>query len=320
LILTLPFLQATMPEHLQLIAGTGYSMVEPKLSWVRGKVPLLNSAVVRIETIVTPVLQTTDKHFDLVYGAASKRTAIMLGLVHEKSLLMVDRSEALIDKILPPLVKADKQSEESEGKKEQALVARIVRLPFRMPVRISMVMYMKANGGVDYVMISGRQMIRLSKEKQAQLAQIIAHRACNATDKIASVSKPAVDALQKYKTSANKRVSAFRCSMADGSEIIMVKIKVVFEQLHLVQAKDWAAEKIGSVKKGTVTIVKSAARRAQGATARIAGEERAAAVFTRLPSSLTGNFVEVKTMPKIMDQKHVANGAAPVTAGRPIAG
>lgn len=309
-----------MPEHLQHIAGTGYSFVEPKLSWARGKVPLLNNAVVRIETIVTPVLKTTDKHIDLVYGGASKRSANMLGFVHEKSLLVVDRSEALIDKILPPPAQADKQSEKSEDKKTQALVPRIVRLPFRMPVRISMVMYMKANGAVDYVMISGRQVIQLSKEKQAQLAQLMAHRAKNATDKIASVSKPAVDVLQKYKTSANKRVSAFRCSMADGTEIIMVKIKVVFEQLHIIQAKDWAAEKISSVKKGTVTIAKSAAHRAQSATARIAGEERVAAVFTRLPSSLTGNFVEVKTMPKIMDEKHVANGAAAVIAKRPIAG
>lgn len=309
-----------MPENLQHIAGASYSLVEPKLSWARGKVPLLNNAVVRMGTIVTPVLQTTDKHMDLIYGGASKRSANILGFVHEKSLLMVDRSESLIDKILPPPAKADKKSEESESKEVQALVPRIVRLPFRMPVRISMVMYMKANGAVDYVMISGRQMIQISKEKQAQLAQFMAHRARNASDKIASVSKPAVDTLQKYKTSTNKRVSAFRCSMADGTEIIMVKIKVVFEQLYIVQAKDWAVEKVSSVKKGTVTIAKSAAHRAQSATARIAGEQRAAAVFTRLPSSLTGNFVEVKTMPKIMDEKHVANGAAAVTAKRPIAG
>merc|ERR1711865_532672 len=72
--------------------------------------------------------------------------------------------------------------------------------------------------------------------------------------------------------STNKRVSAFRCSMADGTEIIMVKIKVVFEQLHLVQAKDWAAEKINGVKTGTVTIAKSAAHRAQSVTTRIAGK------------------------------------------------
>merc|ERR1711865_731341 len=202
--------------------------------------------------------------------------------------------EALIDKILPPPVQPNTQSKKSEDKEAQALVPRIIRLPFRMPVRVSMVMYMKANGAVEYVMISGRQVIQLSKEKQAQLAQLMAHRARNASDKIASISKPAVDALQKCKTSANKRVSAFRCSMADGSEIIMVKIKVVFEQLHIIQAKDWAANKVSSVKQGTVTLVKTAAQRAQGATVRIAGEERAAAVFTRLPSSFTSNFVETK--------------------------
>ena len=314
------FLQTTMPEHLQHIAGAGYSIVEPKLSWARGKVPLLNNAAVRIETIVSPVLQTTDKHIDLVYGAASKRTATILGLVHDKSLLVVARSEALIDRILPAPVEAGKQQDKSKEQKKLALVSRIARLPFRMPVRISMVMYMKANGAVDCVLISGRQMIQISKEKQAQLAQLMAHRARNATDKLALVSKPVVDELQKYKTSANKRVSAFRCSMADGSEIIMVKIKVVFERLHIIQAKDWAAEKVRNVKKGTITIAKTAAQRAQGATVRIAGEERAAAVFTRLPSSLTGNFVEVKTMPKILDQKHDANGLATATTGRPIAG
>lgn len=309
-----------MPQHLQHIAGTSYSIVEPKLSWARGKMPLLNTAAVRIETIVTPMLKTTDKHIDLVYGAASKRTASMLGLVHEKTLLVVDRSESLIDRILPPPVQAGNQNDKSEDKQVQALVPRIVRLPFRMPVRISMVMYMKANGAVDCVMISGRQVIQISKEKQAQLAQLMAHRARNASDKIASVSKPVGDALKKYKTSANKRVSAFRCSMADGSEIIMVKIKVVFEQLHLIHAKDWAANKVSSVKRGTVSLVRTAAQCAQGATVRIAGEERAAAVFTRLPSSLTSNFVEVKTMPKIMDQKHIESGADPSVAGRPIAG
>jgi len=311
-----------MPQHLQHITGTGYSFVEPKLSWARGKVSLLDNTVVRIGTIVTPVLQTTDKHFDIIYGAASMRTAKMLDLVHGKSLLAVDRSEALIDRMLPPPAQKnkDKNGEKSEGKEALALIPRIVRLPFRMPVRVSMVMYMKANGAVEYVMISGRQVIQLSKERQAQLAQLMAHRARNASDKLASVSKPAVDALQTYKSSAGKRVAAFRCSMSDGSEIIMIKIKVVFEQLHITRAKNWAADKVGSVKKGTLTIVKSAARRAQGATARIAGEERAAVVFTRLPNLMAGSFVEVKTTPKIMDQKHIANGAAPVTTGRPIAG
>merc|ERR1712046_135106 len=135
---------------------------------------------------------------DMAYAVASKRTTGALTLLHDGSLRLVDRSEALIDRLLPPPAKADKTTGEKTEDKEASLVLRIARLPFRMPVRVTMVMYMKANGAVDYVLVSGREIVRISKERQAQLAEMMSHRARlalrNGTDKLTAVSKPAVDA------------------------------------------------------------------------------------------------------------------------------
>jgi len=239
-------------------------------------------------------------------------------------LRMVDRSEALIDRLLPPPAKPDKTAgEKSEEKEASALVLRIARLPFRMPVRVTMVMYMKANGAVDYVLFSGSEIVRISKERQAQLAEMMSHRARLAlrhgADKLTAVSKPAVDAMQPYRNSAGKRMAALHCSMANGTEIIMVKIKVIFEHLRITQAKDWTSGKVGTIKQATLSVAKGVTQRAHGATARIAGEQRATVVFTRLPALLTGGFVEVKA-PLTANGKETASGSVLLAAGRPIAG
>jgi hypothetical protein len=312
-----------MPEHLQHIAGTGYAFVEPRLTWARSKSQLLNGTVARLESIATPALQVSDEHLDMVCSAACKRTTGALSLLHDGSLRMVDRSEALIDRLLPLPTKLDKTAgEKSEKKDASALVLRIARLPFRMPVRVTMVMYMKANGAVDYVLVSGREIVRISKERQAQLAQMMSHRAklalCHGKDKLTAVSKSATNAMQPYRNSASKRMAALRCSMADGTEIIMVKIKVIFERLRITQAKDWSSEKVGGVKQATLSVAKGVTQRAHGATARIAGEKRAAVVFTRLPALLTGGFVEVKA--PSANGKEAASGPAPLAVARPIAG
>merc|ERR1719503_425325 len=132
-------------------------------------------------------------------------------------------------------------------------------------------MYVKANGAVDYVVVSGREIVRISKERQAQL-----------------------------------------------TEIIMVKIKVIFEHLRITQAKDWTSEKVGTVKQATLSAAKGVTQRAHGATARIAGEQRAAVVFTRFPALLTGGSVEVKA-PLKATGKETASGSVLLAAGRPIA-
>lgn len=294
--------------------------MEPRLTWARSKSQMLNGTVARLESIVTPVLQTSDKHLDIVCSAAFKRTNGAITLLHDGSLSVVNRSEALIDRLLPPPAKPDKTAgEKSEEKEVSALVLRIARLPFRIPARMTMIMYVKANGAVEYALVRGREIVRISKERQAQLAQMMSRRAKLAlsysSEKLTAVSKTASDAMQPYRNSAGKRMAALRCSMANGSEIIMVKIRVIFEHLHITQAKDWTTGKAGIVKQATLSVTQGVTQRAHGATARIAGEQRAAIVFTRLPALLTGGSVEVKSPPTDNEKET----SAPLVAALPIA-
>jgi len=102
-----------------------------------------------------------------------------------RSLDLVDSSESLIDRLLPLPSQAMRTKAEQEEKQAKAeLMSRVVRLPFAVPLRVTMIMYVKANGAVEAVFLSGRQFVNVAMDKQNQFAQQVMQRAKPLTDKV----------------------------------------------------------------------------------------------------------------------------------------
>merc|ERR1712025_687292 len=98
----------------------------------------------------------------------------------------------MIDKLLPLPSKALKDKAEQEDQKSSQIVYRVARLPFAVPMRVTMIMYVKANGAVEAVVLSGRHIAGVAHERQSQLADQIMQRAKPLTDKVCAMTSPAV--------------------------------------------------------------------------------------------------------------------------------
>merc|ERR1712125_206534 len=107
------------------------------------------------------------------------------GALVVRSLDLVDSSESLIDRLLPLPSQAMRTKAEQEEKQAKAeLMSRVVRLPFAVPLRVTMIMYVKANGAVEAVFLSGRRFVNVAIDKQNQFAQQVMQRAKPLTDKV----------------------------------------------------------------------------------------------------------------------------------------
>lgn len=324
-----------MPKFVQQVTGKGYSLIEPKLEWARGKAPLLNGAVAKLETYVPPVVQTADKYIDMTSEGVAKKAAgirssvegiqtsvaVRVAPVQTKVIdvkntavskvvdvrdnavmkveVVVCFLETLIDRFLPPPAALTDVAEKKGTEEEQAKAAilpRIAHLPFRVPLRVTMIVYVKASGAVDAVVVSGRRVKSLAWEKQVQVAQIVAQRTKPFTDKVSSLSAPVVNGLQKRKAAAYG-------AMESGQQAIVVKVYVIGEKFHLVEMRDWSSRKVDGMWQGATTAARGSARIAHTVTVRVAGEQRAAFVFTKIGErmpSLNLDIADATPAPKII--------------------
>lgn len=195
----------------------------------------------------------------------SVKIAEVQGLVLVKSLDLIDSSESFIDRFLPVL---STESESDEVVEKHGLPLRIVRLPFRAPIRVSMVVYMKANGIVDTVVVSGRHVAGVARDRQMQFCENILQRTKPFTDKVQSGYHSTALRLQAGKDSARN--------------VISVNVGGVIVRLRLIEAKDWSVNKADSFKKGTVSMVATVMHGAHVTSARVIGEHRATFIFTKL--------------------------------------
>jgi len=194
----------------------------------------------------------------------STKIVEMQSLMLVKSLDFVDSSESIIDRLLP----VPANSDIDEAVEKDSLPLRIVRLPFRAPIRVSMVVYMKANGVVDAVVVSGRNVAGVACEKQSQFCESILQR-----------TKPITDQLQSRCQSTSLRLRGHRDS---ARKIVSVNVEGVIVRLRLVEAKDWSIDKAASLRTGTVAVVASIVQGAHETSARIIGQHRATFIFTKL--------------------------------------
>lgn len=297
-----------MPKFVQQVTGKSYSYVGPKLDWARGKISLLDGACGKLETIVTPIIATTDKCIDITVGAVSTRVSAVQtsvanrilpvqtkigevqGAMVVRSLDFVDSSESLIDRLLPLPSKALRTKTEKQEKQAKAeLLSRVARLPFAVPLRVTMIMYVKANGAVEAVFLSGRQFVNVAVDKQNQFAQQVMQRAQPLTDKVTSITTPAMQRVRAGKDSAVQTLS-------DGRQMVVVRVNNMVIKLHLVEVKDWSCDKASNLKSGTMAVVMAMVRTARGTTTRVIGQHRTTTLFAKLhlPIEIEQQQLEVR--------------------------
>jgi hypothetical protein len=189
----------------------------------------------------------------------------------------VNSSESLIDRLLPvPVQGAKKVGEETDDHEEQSrLVARVAYLPFRAPVRITMIMFVTANGAVQTIRVSGSSAAGVAYDKQQQFAQAVLQRAKPLTDRVGSMSETTLARARK-----GRDVAALKLN--DGREYVTVMVNGMIVRLKLVEAKNWTTEKADSARAGTVAVVVKGVQLAHQTTGHVIGKDRATFLFTSL--------------------------------------
>lgn len=280
-----------MPQFVQHVVGKSYSLVEPRLDWVRSRSSLVNGVVGKISTIVPPVLATTDKYIDSTLEVVSlkasavqesvttrvapvqSKIAEIQGLLIVKGLNFVDSSECMIDELIPLPEKPTEEQKKVE--QQRTIVSRIARLPYRAPVRVTCLVYIKANGAVESVVLTSRHAAGVACEKQAQFAQQIMARA-----------KPLTDRVQTIVETSASRVRARRASTANAidnsRECIYVRVNDVLVRLRVVDAKDWTLAQSEHVRTNFVALLLAAVKMGHAVGSRVIGQERTSFVFSKL--------------------------------------
>jgi len=276
-----------MPKFVQQFTGKTFAFIEPPLDWARGKISSIGESAGSLKGVyfepnldwarekISPVSSKISEVQGLVepkldwarekIAPLSLKISEVQGLVVLRSLGLVESSESFIDRLLP----LPKPSEAEDVDEQQSVLPlRIARLPFRAPVRVSMMVYVKANGTIDMVVLSGRHVASVARDKQMLFVQNIMQRARPLTDKVQSGCE-----------SASSRILAGKDS---ASKVISVQINGVIVRLRLVEVKDWSAVKADALKKNTVSLVTAVMQGAHGTSARVIGQNRATFIFTKL--------------------------------------
>jgi len=310
-----------MPKFIHQATTKGFSLIQTPLGWARGKVALFDNAVVRLETVVPQVIGGADDIIDNAFGAVgTKALAVRKGVAARvepvqskfsevqgylcvQTLTVVDTSERFIDRLLPEPATRAKRADVQDGKHDQdqgqGLVSRIAHLPFRVPVRVTMIMSVSASGAVDTIVLSGKQASNVVWEKQSQFAQHIMERAKPLTDKISAVTSPALDGARSGKDIVLSRLHSGREVMIsrfhDGHEFVTVRVNNLVIRLHLVEARDWSVNRLDQVKSSTVSVFMSAVQGVHRTTSRVLGPQRASYWLgtLRLPVDAAESEVEV---------------------------
>jgi len=248
-----------MPGFVQHLASTGYGYIDNHLERARNMVPLFDATVQRIEPYIQPTLLTADKYVGVVYNTAEVHVIALHGKqvalkgkvsnlrdsassrfhsagagIHTMVVGFVDRSDALVDRVLPPDEAEKKAIQEhikaNRGASSLALLPRTLYIPCKIPVRMSKIVFVKAAGLAEGV-----------------------------SNGIATFSAPGVLALRSSKDAASRKMGiAWQC-VVDGKQAVVVWLGgqsyLVVSRLHLPQLKDWTLEKIHGLKQGSAVIL-----------------------------------------------------------------
>lgn len=188
-----------MPGTVQQFASTGYSYCDSSVKRVRNAVPLFDTTVQRLEPYIPPVIETADKCYDAVLVSAEKKVVALRGTkaavggrvltirsaavdrlfvpgglldhLHSVAIKIVDRSEILIDRMLPPDDDELKDREQEGQCQSKTLFPRALTISLRIPVRTTRIVFIHAGAFVDSSVATGRWAVALSAKQQEALLE-----------------------------------------------------------------------------------------------------------------------------------------------------
>jgi len=297
-----------MPGFVQHISNTGYGYMDPWVDGLRHNVPYFDSSMQRIAPYVPPVqpvIDATDRCIDTVRETAGKRVValretqsavqgktmvigaaassrvrkifhenVILCRIHAASLTLVDSTDGIIDRLLPPT--NDEMSLVEHGKRaDVTVVSRVVNIPIQISLRISRLVVVTVRDLEGKASHRCHVFMELSLAKKDELVRVTAAGTRQLKDKCSGAAESSALALQRRREAAKERAQAVVVWAGDG-------MCVLASRAHLPQAQQWTAEKAASVKLTASLVANEAALRAFNATSRVAGVDRTAQVFEKV--------------------------------------
>jgi hypothetical protein len=284
----------------------------------RNMVPLFDKTVQRIEPYIPPVIETADRYVDAAYGTAESRVTVLkgkkdalgskvvdlrtaavgrawdlVGSAHSLAVVLVGRSEALVDLVLPP-DEAEKEAADAARQSGAALSSRVMVLPYQIPVRLTRVVFVQARGLAEITTGKCRYVVQLSSEQTAKLFTSLKHN--RVSDKIVSVTAPGVAALRSGSTAASQKLQIAWQSLVDAEQAVVVYVNgqffILVQRFRLPQLKEWTLVQAECLKQRTADAGVKATEGAYRVTTRVVGGPRAALIFTNV-----GKYVPIMKKP-----------------------
>jgi len=289
-----------MPGVLQHITHTSYGYVDPYVEKARNMVPLLDATVNQMEPYFPPVIHAADMYIDAAQNTAGTQVAILqekkaalqgtlsglqhaasakvqrlFGKVHASALVLIDRSDTLVDRFLP----LDDVEEKAQKDQERALVSRALRLPLKIPLRCTRIAFVKAGGLTEAVML-------FSSEQTRSLVETLSHCTYLISDKVMSVTAPGRAIVSRGRDTITRKLVFAYQSLVDGQQVVVLWISgrfyVVVTQLRLPEMKNWAFTKVADVREAAAMPTARASQGVYVASARVVGDEWANCVFQKI--------------------------------------
>ena len=317
---TLRHVNCTMPGLVQKITSAGYGYVAPTLDKARKYVPLVEGGVQRIQPIAIAVIHKADEGVDATYAIVEGRAVAVRGAisgvgdsVYKKSSPVIDRvvslrtavgdramkvynenpifvrahrtgmslcddTEALIDSWLPD--PSEQESKASEEVSAMALIPRTIALPFRIPARSIHIMSFKVSGVSNGIVVKVQWALELTKDQKNKFSQHIAEHSRQMIDKVSSST--VVVAFNNSRQTGAQKLEVMEQSLANGKHAVATQCYNVCDRVGLIKVKDITVGKVEGLQGFAASIGKSASKGAYTLTKRIAGDERATVIFTKI--------------------------------------
>jgi hypothetical protein len=255
-----------------------YKAVEGGVEKVRGTISKAKGSAYQK---VSPYVDKVVEYKTSARGKAAKaynETAVVVS-AHKTGLSFVDSAEALIDKWLPAPA-TEKKTENKADSKDTLILYRMIALPFRIPARTIHIVAFKIDGMTQQIIVKAKWAVQLTKDQKAKLSKHIADNSRQLMDKVSNSS--AVVTLKNGKTAMARKLEVAKQSIADGQRAVAVKCYIVCERFGLIELKELTVEKIEQLQCLAISSAKSASSSAYTVTKKVAGNERATVIFTKI--------------------------------------
>jgi len=272
---------ATVIKKADGIVDAGYKVVEDRVVAIKGTI---SSAKGSVYQKASPVVDKVVAYKSAATGKALKaynENPVILS-VHKKGLSFCDMTEALIDRLLPePVTEASKTGQKKDQQGKDTLVLyRAIALPFRIPARTIHIIAFKVDGMIQAMVVKAKWGVQLTRDQKAKLSKHVADSSRQLMDKVSNSST--IVSLKSGKTTAARKLEIARKSIADGQRAIAVKCYIVCEKFGLIELKEITFEKLDQLQIVAVSAAKAASTGAHTLTKRVAGDERATVIFTKI--------------------------------------